>query len=85
MLPVRGRPGIRGGAWFDPDHSVRYDPTAANDLLDERIVAALSSGRDLWHYTFGGMVAVHPRVDLSAAFDHSDRSTIVSLSAIVRF
>jgi hypothetical protein len=85
LLPLPGRPALRGGFWFDPDHSVRYEPTAANDLLDERLVAALSSGRDLWHGTFGGMVTVHPRMDVAVAVDYSSRSTVVSTSAIIRF
>ena len=66
ILPVARHPGIRAGFWFDPDHSVHFTPTAANDFLDERIAAMLSSGKDLWHYTVGGMLAVHPKVDLSA-------------------
>lgn len=85
LLPVARRPAIRGGVWFDPDHSVHYSPTAANDFLDERIAAFLSSGRDLWHYTFGTMVALTDRVDLSGAADLSARSTVVSVSAVVRF
>jgi hypothetical protein len=85
LLPVARRPAIRVGLWFEPDHSVHFVPTPANDLLDERIAASLSSGRDLWHYTFGTMVAVNPRVDLSVGVDYSSRSTLVSTSAIVRF
>lgn len=85
LAPLKGRPAIRAGLWFDPDHSVHYVPTPANDLLDERIAANLGSGRDLWHYTFGTMLAVRPRVDVSAGADVSARSTIVSVSTIVRF
>jgi long-chain fatty acid transport protein len=85
LLPVPGRPALRGGFWFDPDHSVHYEPTAANDFLDERLVASLSSGRDLWHGTAGGMVTVHPKMDIAVAVDYSSRSTVVSTSAIIRF
>ena len=85
LMPVKGRPAIRLGIWFDPDHSVHYAPTPANDLLDERVGIALSSGRDLWHYTGGTMVAVHPRMDLSAGIDWSEQSTRVSASAIIHF
>jgi long-chain fatty acid transport protein len=85
LFAVKMRPGIRAGVWFDPDHSVHYAPTPANDLLDERIAANLSSGRDLWHYTLGGMVSLHPRVDVSGALDHSARSLVISTSVIVRF
>ena len=32
LLPIKTRPALRAGAWFDPDHSVHYAPTPANDL-----------------------------------------------------
>lgn len=85
LVPVKGRPAIRLGIWFDPDHSVHYAPTPANDLLDERIAIALSSGRDFWHYTGGTMIAVHPQMDISAGVDYSSRSTRISASAIIHF
>ena len=85
LLPVATRPGLRAGLWFDPDHSVHFAPTPANDPLDERLAASLSSGRDVWHYTFGAMVAIHRRLDVSAAVDHSSRSTVISTSAILYF
>jgi long-chain fatty acid transport protein len=85
ILPFGISPAVRAGVWFDPDHSVHFAPTAANDLLDERIAASLSSGRDLWHYTAGASVAVHPRVELSVGADHSARSLMVSSSVIFRF
>ena len=85
LVPVAGRPAIRGGFWFDPDHSVHYAPTDAYDFLDERIAVSLSSGRDLWHYTAGTMISVHQRVDISVALDRSSRSTVVSTSASIRF
>jgi hypothetical protein len=85
LLPIARRPGIRAGVWYEPDHSVHFVPTAANDLLDERIAVSLSSGRDLWHYTAGGRFAIHPRVDFSVGVDYSSRSTLVSISTNVGF
>ena len=84
LLPIRTRPALRAGAWFDPDHSVHYAPTAAYDLLDELVAISLSSGRDLWHYTFGANVTIRGVV-LSVGADRSSRSLLVSTSAIVRF
>ena len=78
-------PGIRAGFWFDPDHSVHFTPTAANDFLDERLVAMLSSGKDLWHFTVGGMLAVHSKVDLSGAVDHSHGRRCCRCRDIVHF
>jgi hypothetical protein len=52
---------------------VHFRPTPANDPLDERIAAMLSSGTDQYHYTFGGLIGVHPKVDFSAALDWASR------------
>jgi len=82
---IARRPGVRAGVWFEPDHSVHFVPTPANDLLDERIAVSLSSGRDLWHYTAGARLAVHPRVDVSVGVDYASRSTLVSISTLVGF
>ena len=84
LLPIKTRPALRAGAWFDPDHSVHYAPTPANDLTDELVAASFSSGRDLWHYTFGANVTVG-RVVLSVGADRAARSLLFSTSAIVRF
>jgi long-chain fatty acid transport protein len=85
IIPGPRHPGIRGGFWYDPDHSVQFRPTPANDPLDERISAMLSSGKDQYHYTFGGLIGVHPKVDFSAAVDWASRSTLVSASIIWHF
>jgi hypothetical protein len=85
LLPIAIRPAIRGGVWWSPDHSVHYQPTPLNDLFDERLGASLSSGRSLWHGTLGTMVELKSRLFLSFAVDHSDRSTVVSTSAVVHF
>jgi long-chain fatty acid transport protein len=78
-------PGLRAGLWYDPDHSVHYRRTPLNDPLDERIAAMLGSGKDQVHYTFGGLIGVHPKVDFSAAVDWASRSTLVSASIIWHF
>jgi long-chain fatty acid transport protein len=85
IIPGPRHPGIRAGFWYDPDHSVHFRPTPANDPLDERIAAMLSSGKDQYHYTFGGLIGVHPKVDFSAAVDWASRSTLVSASIIWHF
>ena len=35
------------GAWWDPDHSIRYEPTAANDPTDKLYSATLPGGDDV--------------------------------------
>ena len=82
---LRALPSVRAGVWYDPDHSVHYTPTSANDLLDERIAAALSSGKDLWHYTFGFGLPASTHLEFNAGGDVTSRSHLFSTSAIVRF
>jgi long-subunit fatty acid transport protein len=83
IVPISLAPSVRGGVWFEPDHSVHYAPTAAFDILDELIDASLSSGRDQWHYTVGASIGLGP-VELSVGADHSARTFTVSSSAIIR-
>lgn len=84
-LPVLGNPTVLGGFWYDPDHSVRYEPTSAGDLLDERMSVSLSSGTDLWHYTFGVGFAFSELFEWKLGADLSSRSNVFSTSAIIRF
>lgn len=76
---------LRTGAWLDPDHSVRYEPTSAGDPLDILMTATLPGGKDVVHYSFGGGVVLSRRVEMNGAVDVSSRSTFVTTSAVVRF
>jgi long-subunit fatty acid transport protein len=76
---------LRAGAWFDPDHAVRYVPTAANDALDVLLRATLPGGQNLVHYTFGAGVALTNRIEFNAGADLSRRTTYVTASGVVRF
>jgi long-chain fatty acid transport protein len=84
-----GAPKLRAGVWYDPDHSVRFEPSPSNvspnaRLFDERMSAALSSGRNLVHYTGGVGFSVSPRMEVNAAFTGSPRGRVVSVSIVVR-
>lgn len=90
LLRWRGRPlghpvFLRGGAWFDPDHAVRYVPTAAHDQLDVLLSATLPGGRNLTHYTVGGGVVLPHRIELNGAVDVSSHTTYATTSVVVRF
>ena len=76
---------LRGGAWWDPDHSIRYEPTAANDPTDKLYAATLPGGDDVVHYTVGGGIVLSNNVELNAGADWSKRTTAVTASAVVRF
>ena len=80
----RGRPTLRGGIWYDPDHSIQYS-SPTNDLYDERFRTSLSTGKDLWHYTFGLGLNRKGVLDFNFGGDATSRSLVISASAIVRF
>jgi long-subunit fatty acid transport protein len=84
-----GAPKVRGGVWYDPDHSVRFRPsmsaTSINDrLFDERIGVALSTGKNLVHYTGGLGLSLSPRFELNGGFDITTRGRTLSASCVVR-
>jgi hypothetical protein len=86
---LRFAPAFRAGIWFDPDHSVKFDPprpavTIGDRLAYERHRAALSTGKDLVHYTAGVGLSLTARLEVNAALDASARTRIVAMSFIVR-
>ncbi len=76
---------LRGGAWFDPDHAVRYVPTAANDAVDQLLRVTLPGGENLVHDTFGAGVTLTDRLEVNAGADLSWRTTAVTASGVLRF
>ena len=76
---------LRGGAWWDPDHSIRYEPTEANDPTDKLYTATLPGGDDVVHITVGGGIVLSTNVELNAGADWSKRTAAVTASAVVRF
>jgi long-chain fatty acid transport protein len=76
---------LRGGLWWDPDHSIRYEPTAAGDNIDRLYGATLPGGEDVMHYTVGGGIVLSNRIEINAGVDWSKRTTAVTASAVVRF
>jgi hypothetical protein len=84
----RGLPRFRAGAWFDPDHSVNFTPgagTAPGDrLFDERLSAALSTGKNQVHATGGIGLTFGAHIEFNAAFDLASTGRIFSSSLILR-
>lgn len=78
-------PTLRAGMWRDPNHAVGYSPASPATVLDERLGVALSSGKDLVHYTFGGGASLSQSVEVNAAADLSSRTRMMTASAVVRF
>jgi long-chain fatty acid transport protein len=85
LAQVRFTPALRGGLWFDPDHSVRYVPSGSGDQLDTRFRFILPGDEDSWHYTFGGGLSLSRALEVNAGADLSRRGSQVSASLILRF
>ena len=77
-------PDLRIGYWFEPDHSVKFRP-ALNDQFDELFDVTLSQGRDLSHITGGVGLAISRRFELNFGVDVSKRTTLATVSSVVRF
>jgi long-subunit fatty acid transport protein len=76
---------FRGGFWVDPDHVVRYVPTAAHDETDTLYQASLPGGETQMHYTAGLGVAASSWLEINGAADISERTKYVTLSTVFRF
>jgi len=75
---------VRGGLWYDPDHAVRYEPTAANDATDALFAATLPGGESVVHYTFGAGVALIDWLEVNGAADLSSRTKYATFSVVIR-
>jgi len=69
---------LRAGGWYEPDHSLRFE----GDNPGFR--AVFRQRKDQMHYTAGVGLALR-RLQLDAAIDHSDRASVVALSAGLRY
>lgn len=88
-LQWKWAPKLRLGAWFDPNHSVRFRPsgtpvTASDRFFDARLSTALSKGKNRVHGTGGLGLSLSPRVEWNAGVDVSSGSYIISTSLILR-
>jgi len=65
---------VRAGAWYDPDHSLRFE----GENVGFR--AVFRPRGDQMHYTTGVGIALR-RLQVDAAVDYSDRVSVIALSA----
>jgi len=82
-------PRFRAGIWYDPDHSVKFTPsassvTALDRLFDERLGAALSTGKNQVHVTGGVGLTFGSHLELNAGLDLASTTRIFSTSLIVK-
>lgn len=80
---------LRAGAWYEENHTLRYQGDVSGTTLDELLNAQLnaivfSTGDDQMHWSAGiGVVFSNFQVD--AAVDVSDRQDVLSVSGVWRF
>jgi len=65
---------LRAGAWYEPDHDLRFEGNNVG------FRAVFRQGSDQMHYTAGVGLALR-RIQVDAGVDHSDRVSVISLSA----
>ena len=81
----RLQPAIRGGIWYDPDHSVHYSPFNDNTVTDILFTQAFSLGEDQVHYSGGLGLAINQRFEVNVGADFASSRRTASVSSIFRF
>ena len=82
---ARLQPAIRGGVWYDPDHSVQYTPFNDNSPTDLLFIQAFSLGEDQVHYAGGFGLAINQRFEVNVGADFASSRRTASVSSIFRF
>jgi len=83
LLGISRPVAIRAGSWYDPDHSIRFEPANAQ-TADPYDLAVFRRGKNVVHGTIGAGVVIG-QIEINAAGDASSRTKTVSVSAVVRF
>ncbi len=81
----RGRTplALRLGAWFDPDHQLRFAGTGPPP--EDRFEAPFGPGSDEIHTTGGLGIVLGGKFQIDVGFDFSARADLASLSSVYRF
>ena len=86
LTKVKNKPSLRGGIWFNPDHSVQYASDFSDSATDQRLRATFPPGVGVWHYCFGfGMPLPHDNFEFNVGADSASARRYVSASIVARF
>jgi long-chain fatty acid transport protein len=85
LTSVAHTPTIRAGAWFDPDHAVRYLTDSTNSSDDVRLKATFPGGASIWHYCVGVGVPLSRNFEVNAGADLASARRYVAASIVARF
>ena len=83
LLRLANPIAIRAGAWYDPDHALRFQPDTPQNAstFDSTF---FRKGTNVVHVT-GGAGLSFRAFELNLAGDYSSRGSILSVSSVVRF
>jgi hypothetical protein len=76
---------VRVGAWWDPDHAVRYASDGSGSDADTRLQAVFPGGRSVWHYCVGLGLPLSRSLEMNVGADLTRGRKYVSGSVIARF
>jgi hypothetical protein len=85
LTGMASTPSLRLGLWYDPSHSVRYEPSSAGDSDDLLFSHYLPARDDLTHFTFGAGLPLGQNFEFNAGADISSRTRLFSVSGVVYF
>lgn len=80
-------PAVRLGAWYDPDHALRFEktPEREDDPSARDAATRFPAGEDEIHLTAGFGIVVGQHLQLDAGYDFADSRDTGSLSMVFRF
>lgn len=76
---------LRGGIWFDPNHSIQYTSDGTGSDLDTRLKAVFPGGENAWHYCGGFGITLSRAVEVNVGADFTSQRKYASASIVARF
>jgi long-chain fatty acid transport protein len=85
FLERAGNLALRGGIWFDPNHSIQYLSDGTGSDVDTRLKAVFPGGANAWHYCGGFGITLSRALEVNVGADFASRRTYASASIVARF
>jgi hypothetical protein len=79
-------PAVRGGLWWAPNNSVRFQSTStSSSAFDDYVAALLPKKPGRLHGTGGAGLSVSRKLEINGAVDISRDVVFLTVSVVVRF
>lgn len=85
FLQLANKLSLRAGAWFDPDHAVRYTSDGSGSDADTRFRAVFPGGDSVWHYCGGFGLPLSRSYEINFGADVTRHRHYVAASLVARF